>query len=383
MEICVPDIGLSPSYATWLFNGKHNQVFGRGGSHGCYMWLLVGHRPDSRLQSLSRVIAQRPDSRCLQPSSRSSHVNDRSSAGKVITLRVCIQNIDQPKVTVPLDEQAYEVLFRSDENTTQQRLACSHARMIAMCGSKVPLADGSSSSSAGSSSRSDASQHRHLKAYESMVLEIDVLCPLDVHTETDFLTRAVGLNLSVQVCTPIVPRRHEHGELHDDGTEEGHENSPLLHETRRDAVIRSEFVDEEEVWDSYMELPGTRDMKREENRKKCSRRKCTFWNFSCSRAISHHTTSPHHSSTPTIFHPLSQAERSCYAPTVVKANQHDSPIFLDRHCDAGIINNQSTTISHQSPFPVIHRRQSVISHQSSVISHQSPVISHQSSFISH
>jgi hypothetical protein len=94
-----------------------------------------------------------------------------------------------------------------------------------------------------------------------MVLEIDVVCPLDVHTETDFLTRAVGVNLTLHICTPTVPRQCGHENRHEIGhekeLEKGHGEDLIVRETRREAVISTEFVDEEEVWESYMELPGT------------------------------------------------------------------------------------------------------------------------------
>lgn len=183
-----------------IYTKKHNIVFGSCFSNGVESWISVNHMQNTNL--------------------RRSNIDGSDNNNNVIELRVCIQNICNGLISVPLDMNSFEMRCRSElDQTIQQQLTLKSVQNIGINGNRVEVSE----------IKSDVK----LKPLDSVVLSVQIGCPMDMLFETDFLTRADNFAMKIIKCHPY---------------------SPYLED--RSITLNVKFVDEETVWDSYVELPG-------------------------------------------------------------------------------------------------------------------------------
>ena len=197
------------------FTEKHNKVFGLGHASGLVSWALVHHGAESRLQ--------------------------RRRGTAFITLRLCVQNVHHMELTLPLDRQGYEVQLRSEDESTIVVPVLGQPRIVAVNGVRTatPTPVGGGGGGGGGNDESNAPAEWRLRALDNIVVCIDVACPDDVVFETDFLSRVAHVAFTARATQPRPP------------------HVPLSVPPATVALlVVNRFVDEEEVWQNYIELPG-------------------------------------------------------------------------------------------------------------------------------
>lgn len=182
-----------------IYTEKHNTVFGSTYSAGCESWVLIGHRSNT---SLRRTSAQ----------------NDLNN--NFIELRVCVQNVYNGMISIPLNNHGFEVVCRTEDDQTQQKMFINNVCNLALNGQRKEV------------SIEDDFDVK-LGPLESVVISVRVCCPLDMEFETDFLARADHVCIKFNICKPYFPFT-----------------------TKRAVTMKARFVDEDTVWESYVELPG-------------------------------------------------------------------------------------------------------------------------------
>lgn len=182
-----------------IYTEKHNTIFGSTHSMGCEAWVLIGHRSNTSLR-------------------RNGLVNDLTS--NYIELRVCIQNVCNGLLSIPLDRKQFAMICRTEEDQSLQKMCVNHVSILGVNGLRRE-------------SSSETDFDLKLSPLESAVVSVQVCCPHDMEFETDFLARADSLSMKLHICTP---------------------NFPFL--VKKEVVLKAKFVDEDTVWESYVELPG-------------------------------------------------------------------------------------------------------------------------------
>ena len=182
-----------------IYTEKHNTIFGSTHSMGCEAWILIGHRSNTSLRRNGVVDYQ---------------------ASNYIELRVCIQNVYNGLLSIPLDRKNFAMICRTEEDLSLQKMCVNHVSILGVNGLRRET-----------SSESDFDLK--LGPLESAVVSVQVCCPHDMEFETDFLARADSFSIKLNICKP---------------------KFPFL--AKKEVVLKAKFVDEETVWESYVELPG-------------------------------------------------------------------------------------------------------------------------------
>ena len=182
-----------------VYTEKHNTVFGSTYSAGCESWVLIGHRSNTSLR-------------------RNTSQNDPNN--NFIELRVCVQNVYNGMISIPLSSQGFEVVCRTEDDHKQQKMHIQNVCTLAVNGQRKEV------------SMEDDFDIK-LGPLESVVISVRVCCPLDMEFETDFLSRADHVAIRFSICKPYFPFT-----------------------TKRAITMKARFVDEDTVWESYVELPG-------------------------------------------------------------------------------------------------------------------------------
>jgi hypothetical protein len=187
-----------------IFTEKFNTIFGRGRTFGCSSWILVSHRPNTTLR---RVVVQGGE--CT-----------------IIDLRLCVQNICSGFIAIDASKHSsFEVTYRSEDGSLH-RAPVLDTRVIALNGKRI---------------EGEKRALIELGQLDFTVIAMSVACPLDMEFETDFLTRAEQLTVTATSCLPS-----------------------QVAKGRGDIPIVNNFVDEDTVWESYIELPGGAILLRED-----------------------------------------------------------------------------------------------------------------------
>jgi len=206
---------------------KHNRAFGRGSAPGIRVWILIHHGAESRLQR---------------------SVTSTGAGTPCITLRLCIQNVHHAALAVPLERQAYDVQLRSEAEPTVAAPLLGPPRVVAVNGIRAVAP--TVAVAGGGDDGPPAAAALSLRALDHAVVSIDVACPADVLFETDFLCRVAHVTFNARATQPRSP------------------HVPLSISPGGEVVtlpVVSRFVDEEDVWTSYIELPGGVILLRTEN----------------------------------------------------------------------------------------------------------------------
>lgn len=182
-----------------VYTEKHNTVFGSTYSAGCESWVLIGHRSNTSLR-------------------RNTSQNDPNN--NFIELRVCVQNVYNGMISIPLSSQGFEVVCRTEDDHKQQKMAIKNVCTLAVNGQRKEVS-------------TEDDFDIKLGPLESVVISVRVCCPLDMEFETDFLSRADHVAIQFSICKPYFPFT-----------------------TKRAVTMKARFVDEDTVWESYVELPG-------------------------------------------------------------------------------------------------------------------------------
>eukprot|EP00600_Ochromonadales_sp_CCMP1393_P001031 CAMPEP_0174984402 /NCGR_PEP_ID=MMETSP0004_2-20121128/17702_1 /TAXON_ID=420556 /ORGANISM="Ochromonas sp., Strain CCMP1393" /LENGTH=218 /DNA_ID=CAMNT_0016236807 /DNA_START=653 /DNA_END=1309 /DNA_ORIENTATION=- len=199
------------------FTEKFNYVFGNAFENGIAMWILVAHGSNAMLRR-------------------------DSSTHNVIRMRVCLQNVDRGLLSINLaaDSSASSPLVNTRlpfpaisveclPNEEDQSDDCDGdilpTRNLRLeCVNGLPIDN---------TSQTTTCDECHLGPLEFAVLSFEVLCPLDVRTETDFIASIKQIRVDAAECTPCVP-----------------------HTPRRHLSVASTLIDEDKIWDYYVEIPG-------------------------------------------------------------------------------------------------------------------------------
>lgn len=182
-----------------IFTEKHNTIFGSTSSSGCEAWILIGHRSNTSLR-------------------RNGVVDDVTN--NFIELRVCLQNVYNGMISLPLSRNNFAMICRTEEDQSLQKMCVNNVSVLGVNGVRKDI-----------SAESDFDLK--LGPLDSAVLSVQVCCPQDMEFETDFLARADSISIKLNMCKPHFP-----------------------HTLGRELVLKAKFVDEETVWESYVELPG-------------------------------------------------------------------------------------------------------------------------------
>jgi hypothetical protein len=185
-----------------IFTEKHNTIFGNSFSAGCESWVLVGHRSNT---SLRRNVVTGDDIHNYE---------------NMIELRVCVQNVYNGLISIPLNNKNFEICCRSEEDQSLQHMIVNSVHNLGVNGLRKEVT---------ASNDLDIK----LKPFESAVISVGVCCPRDMEFETDFLGRADFLSMKIHICKPCEP-----------------------FELKYSIALKMKFVDEDTVWESYCELPG-------------------------------------------------------------------------------------------------------------------------------
>ena len=182
-----------------IYTEKHNTIFGSTSSAGCESWILIGHRTNTSLR-------------------RNAIENDLNN--NFIELRVCIQNVYNGMISIPLNNQCFEMICRTEEDQSTQKMFVNNVYNIGINGQRKDV-------------NTENEFDIKLGPLESAVISVQVCCPLDMEFETDFLARADNISIKLNICKPYFPFT-----------------------PKKAVTLKARFVDEDTVWESYVELPG-------------------------------------------------------------------------------------------------------------------------------
>lgn len=179
------------------YTERHHAQFGHSRQDNCDVWILLGHRPNTKTQRL-----------------RGSVSDERS-----IELRLCVQNVYNGVQHVDICKIA--VYLNTEDLKSFIRCKCLDAKVIALNGVRT---------SASFINDLDRPRIVALKQLEFLVVSIQVVCSSVVEHETDFLSMASHVTIEW--------------------------NRPVSMEEKESVSQRVDFVGEDKVWELYMELPG-------------------------------------------------------------------------------------------------------------------------------
>ena len=182
-----------------IYTEKHNTIFGSTSSAGCESWILIGHQSNTSLR-------------------RNSVQNDLNS--NFIELRVCVQNVYNGMISIPLDNSCFEMICRTEDDQSPQKMFVNNVYNLGVNGQRKEV-------------NAETDFDIKLGPLESVVISVQVCCPLDMQFETDFLARADRISIKLNLCKPYYP-----------------------YAIGRAVTLKARFVDEDTVWESYVELPG-------------------------------------------------------------------------------------------------------------------------------
>jgi hypothetical protein len=182
-----------------VYTEKHNTIFGSTNSSGCEAWITIGHRSNASLRINGAPY---------------------NTTNNFIELRVCIQNVHNGLISVPLDTKNFAMICRTEENQSLQKMCITNVCVVGLNGLRKETSD-------------EDNFDVRLGPLESAVIAVQVSCPQDMEFETDFLARADSFGIKMNACKPCFP-----------------------HNPIKEVVLKAKFVDEDTVWESYLELPG-------------------------------------------------------------------------------------------------------------------------------
>jgi hypothetical protein len=184
-----------------VFTEKHNKCYGAGRSRGIDCWLFIKHSSSSR-----------------------PYVT--KSGVPVIYVRLCVQNVNN--VAFLFRPSSIETAFRTESIDIYEPLTLLSSRIVAFNGLKFMAAD-----TAGG--RDSDADNLVLGPLDFCVALLQLVVPTDITYETDFLARIAWVDL--------------HGKC---GSGE-------------DLTVRCNIIDEHDIWESYVELPGGVVLHRDES----------------------------------------------------------------------------------------------------------------------
>jgi hypothetical protein len=196
------------------YTEKHNYIFAKGAQNGICAWVLVKHTVNTRLRNF----------------------NAGSRVCRIIELRIGIQNACHGLVAIDISPQALSssiILNSLSSEDTDESFCCPiSASCLAFNGVPIPP------------KRTDSDGHGHGQtADESMVylgpldfalLSVEVMCPLSMHYETDFLCSMSNIDIKTRIMAPTYP----------------------FNQCLRESTVSPLFLEEDKIWDYFIELPG-------------------------------------------------------------------------------------------------------------------------------
>lgn len=183
---------------------QHNYIFGSSHSHGISTWILLQHNDAN-----ARVHRAVDGAHCW------------------INVRICVQNVYHSSIELDLDNLS-NIRFRNESND------CFTVRRVMLIG-----LDGSACS--GSTDTRMWGGRWQLSALQFGVLQCEVWCPPAVVYETDFLAMVDELVMEIDVSRSTTSDERVYSSCH---------------ASRLQQQVRTAFVEEDELWTYYTEIPG-------------------------------------------------------------------------------------------------------------------------------
>jgi hypothetical protein len=185
------------------FTEKYNYIFGSGRAQSLSAWVMLGHTSNAKLRWLSPT-------------------------QKAIGLRLCVQNTSAGLLSLDLSCDSAMLNVQTlpggegddDDDTEGICLPVFNFRILARNGAFVPESKGE--------------KECRLAALDFVVLSCDVLCPVEVEYETDFLAMVEHVQVSARDCLPCAPHSPRPG--------------------RKSLTATCKLIEEEEIWNYYEEI---------------------------------------------------------------------------------------------------------------------------------
>jgi len=178
------------------YTGKYNRIFGRGRMAGVDSWILIGHKSNCRAES---IIWNNQPMNSLE-------------------VRICVQNVIHPVIIFELHKLCKVSIYNESKSSTI-----------------IPVSSPTILAINGIQTQQPQTDSIPLKQYDFIVFSIQVICEPEVEYETDFLIRAKCITMYYHLLQHSI-------------CSSANNALPLI-------ALDSYFVDEFEVWDSYIELP--------------------------------------------------------------------------------------------------------------------------------